>query len=324
MANQRNQRTAEKQKRRKPENMAKVPVTTSDKATLELSAALDKVPRKKEDQPAFGKKSIAAKTAAAKLYGPFPVLRWVVVALLAVLAGVFKFCLAGYSFSALICLCLMGVILFYNLTALWARRHYRPAKVVRHIFTILLCCGILILGATEALIVHASFGSGNVNVPYLLVLGAKVRSDGPSLTLMDRIDGAYEYLSAHPDTIAVVSGGKGADEPMSEAQCMYDHLVVRGIDPDRVWMEDQASSTWENLRFSLDLIEEKTGVRPEKLGLLSSEYHLFRAGLFARECGVEQVGIPAKTSIFSLKINYFLREVAGVWHYILLGGQYHD
>ena len=103
---------------------------------------------------------------------------------------------------------------------------------------------------------------------------------------------------------------------------MYDELVNLGIDPQRVWVEDKATSTWENLTFSLNLIEEKTGQRPEKLGVLSSEYHLFRASLFAKACNVDFIGIPARTSRPSQMINHFMREVAGVWHYILLGGQY--
>ena len=105
---------------------------------------------------------------------------------------------------------------------------------------------------------------------------------------------------------------------------MYEHLVNLGIDPSRVWVEDQATSTWENLNFSLDLIEEKTGTRPETIGLVSSEYHLYRAGLFARDCGVTAVGIPAKTSWLTVRINYFMREVGGIWHYLVLGGQYLD
>lgn len=265
-----------------------------------------------------------SKNVQRKTYGPISVLRWVVLIPLAVLAFFLRFCLAGYSFSALVCLCLMGVILFYNVTALWTLKHPKPAKVVKRIFTVLLCIGILIASVTEGLIIHASLGTDDTDFQYLVVLGAKVRSDRPSLTLMNRIDAAYDYLTAHPDTIAIVSGGTGADEPMSEAQCMYDHLTARGIDPDRVWMEDEATSTWENLHFSLDLIEKATGARPGKIGVLSSEYHLFRASLFARECGVEFCGVPAKTTILSLKLNYFLREAAGVWHYILLGGRYHD
>ena len=105
---------------------------------------------------------------------------------------------------------------------------------------------------------------------------------------------------------------------------MFEQLTARGIDPERLWLEDQATSTWENLNFSLALIEEKTGNRPATIGLISSEYHLFRAGLFAADCGVKAVGIPAATSWVSIRVNYFLREVAGVWHYLILGGQYHD
>ena len=103
---------------------------------------------------------------------------------------------------------------------------------------------------------------------------------------------------------------------------MYDELVKLGIDENRIWMEDQATSTWENLNFTLDLIEEKTGVRPEKLGVISSEYHLFRSSLFAKKCGVEFVGIPARTSRLGQTLNHFMREVAGVWHFLILGGQY--
>ena len=127
---------------------------------------------------------------------------------------------------------------------------------------------------------------------------------------------------AATDVTAVLSGGQGTDEPITEAECMYRELVNLGIDPQRLWMEENATSTWENLNFSLDLIEEKTGERPQKLGVLSSEYHLYRASRFAKACGVEFVGIPAKTSRLSQKINHFMREVAGVWHYILLGGNY--
>ena len=105
---------------------------------------------------------------------------------------------------------------------------------------------------------------------------------------------------------------------------MFNELTARGIPARRLWLEDRSTSTWENLNFSLDLIEEKTGTRPETIGLVSSEYHLYRAGLFARDCGVTAVGIPAKTSWLTIRINYFMREVGGIWHYLVLGGQYHD
>lgn len=249
-------------------------------------------------------------------------LPWLSCLLLAVLAFFLKFCLPGYSFSALVCLLLIALILFYTLIPVVGLKHPKLAGIARKTVTIALVVGLVIVGITECFIIEASFGDPKEQVEYVVVLGAKVRESGPSASLWDRIYGTLHYLILHPNAIAVVSGGQGPDEPMPEGLAMYQELVALGIEPERIWIEDKATSTWENLNFSLDLIEEKTGSRPTRLGVVSSEYHLFRASLLARECGVDFVGIPAHTSRPSQMINHFMREVAGVWHFLLLGGQY--
>lgn len=243
---------------------------------------------------------------------------------LAAVGFVCKFVVPGYSFSALVCLALIAVILFYVLMPFVSLKFPGFAKWCTRIVSVFLIVGLLIFSGTEAVILHASLGDPDQHCDYMVVLGAKVNYNGPSVSLQDRINAAFDYMTAHPDVIAVVSGGQGKDEPMTEAACMYDNLVQMGIDPHRIWMEDRATSTWENMRFTLDLIEEKNGTRPHTLGVLSSEYHLFRASLFAKACDVDFVGIPAHTSRPSQMINHFMREVAGVWHYILLGGHYYD
>jgi len=239
--------------------------------------------------------------------------------LLGALAYFLKYCVPGYSFSALVCVCLIAIILFYAFMPMIGLKFPVFAKITTRIFTVVLIIGLLVVGITEALIIRASFGNPQEPVEYMLVLGAKVNPNGPSVSLWDRINGAYLYLEEHPDVIAVLSGGQGSDEPITEAECMYRELALLGIDPQRLWREEKSTSTWENLNFSLALIEEKTGQRPTKLGVLSSEYHLFRTSLQAKEFGVEFVGIPAKTSRVSQAINHFMREVAGVWHYLILG-----
>lgn len=241
-------------------------------------------------------------------------------AVLAALAFFLKFCVPGYSFSALVCCGIIAVIVFYEVTRLLLPRYPKVLKPLRRVFTLCLALGLLIFGVTEAFIIGASFGDTDKPCDYFVVLGAKVREDGPSVSLWDRIYGAAEYMHSHPDAIAVVSGGQGADEPMSEGQAMYDELVKLGIDPDRIWIEDRATSTRENITFALDLIEEKTGSRPQTLGVVSSEYHLLRAELLTRECGAEFVGIPAKTSRASQLVNHMMREAAAVWEYLILGG----
>ena len=276
----------------------------------------------KAEESIFRKKSIAERTAARKNRNWVAVLGWIGIVLFSLAALFFQFCMIGYSFSALVCLSIVGIIFVYKALRLLGSKYPQDARTLKRIFTILLCIGLLVVGITEAIIIKASFGDPRQHCDYMVVLGAGVRGDVPSLSLRNRIDAAYDYLTEHPDVTAILSGGQGEGENITEAQCMFDHLTAMGIDESRLWMEDQATSTWENLNFSLDMIEERTGQRPEKLGVLSSEYHLFRASLFADACGVEFLGVPAKTTKLSLRINYFMREVAGVWHYLLLGGQY--
>lgn len=250
---------------------------------------------------------------------PFLIIKWLLPAILLLLSLFFYTAIHGHSFLGLVCLCLAGVVIAYYLLDCLKKRFPKTVKALTITLTTILCIGVLIFAVTEAIIIHASFGQPNADCDYIVVLGAKVNGTSPSLSLSDRIRAAESYLKSHPNTIAVLSGGQGSDEGISEAQCMFHELTMRGIDPNRLWLENKSTSTQENLRFSLALIEEKTGIRPATIGLISSEYHLFRAGLFAKECGVTAIGIPAATSWFSIKLNYFMREVAGIWHYILLG-----
>ena len=298
---------------------AKTPAKkTSPKQTPAKKAPPKKAAQPKKSQPAKKPvapaapqhRTIADRKVAWSKVDKWSLVRWLMLIPLGFFAFSFGFLYVGCSFTALVCCAMIAVLLFYNVCAMLEKTYPHPTKVVKRVFTVLLCIGILILGVTEALIIKASLGDPDPGCKYVVVLGAKVRHDGPSVSLQNRIDAAYDYLTAHPDAIAVVSGGQGEDEPMTEAECIYRALIGRGIDPERVWIEDKATSTWENLQFSLDLIEEKTGLRPETIGIISSEYHLFRAGLFA--------------TLKSQKLNHFLREVAGVWHYILLGGQYEN
>ncbi len=316
-----------------PKKQPATPAAPKKKPAAPKAGAKKPSPKKKptpakkaapKQPPIPQKKTIADRKVAWRQTDRASFARWVAMIPLGLMGLMLGFVIPGYSFSGLVCFAVLGILLFYNLAALLQKDYPQQVKVVKRVVTVILCVGLLIVGVTEALIIKASLGDPDPGCDYIVVLGAKVRPDGPSVSLQNRIDAAYDYLTAHPQSIAIVSGGQGADEPMSEAQCMYDHLTDMGIDPSRVWIEDKATSTWENLQFSLNLIEKNTGTRPTTIGIVSSEYHLFRAKLFADACKVESVGIPAHTTRLSQMINHFMREVAGVWHYILLGGQYHD
>lgn len=226
----------------------------------------------------------------------------------------------GYSFSALVLWGICAVVVCYRILKLLGKKFPKTAKILHRILTIGLCIGITAAMITGIFVFRGCFGDPKEDCDYVIVLGAGVNGTVPSLSLRERINGAYSYLTAHPDTVCIVSGGQGNNEHISEAQCMFNELTRMGIDESRIWMEDKSTSTKENLRFSLTLIESRTGQRPAEIGLVSSEYHLFRAGLFAADEGVNAVGIPAQTSWVSLRINYFLREIVAVWAYLLFAG----
>ena len=245
-----------------------------------------------------------------------PCLIWWIIA--GILAG-FGLLIPTYFYVRLLPILLAAVISCYCLIFILGKKHPGAAHLLRTVMTTTVILGLLVFAVTGGCILQEGREAPEEGLPYIVVLGAKVNTGGPSASLQERIETARDYLISHPDTLCIVSGGQGSDEPIPEATCMYEHLVQAGISPDRITKEDRSTSTWENLNYSLDLIEEKTGSRPTTLGVVSSEYHLFRVGLQAKEYGLEVIGIPARTGSFDRWLHYFVREIAGVWHYILLG-----
>lgn len=242
--------------------------------------------------------------------------------------------------AVMLCMVLVGIVLcttrtaceylagtFWLIAAVWAaywllgrlaQRRARLARRLRRLLSICLAVFLIWFGATEVYLIAGARTQTEPVPDYIVVLGAQVRGNTPSRALKDRVGAAAEYLKEHPETVAVVSGGQGPGENMTEAQCMYDLLIQEGIDAERIWLEDQAADTQQNLAFSLELIAEKTGTRPECLGVVSSEYHMRRACLVAQRQGVEAVSIAAPTSLLYAKVNYFIREAFGWWYYLLL------
>ncbi|MDO4864566.1 MAG: YdcF family protein [Ruminococcus sp.] len=146
----------------------------------------------------------------------------------------------------------------------------------------------------------------------VVVLGCKVKNGAPSLMLRRRLDAAYGYLSENPEVRVVVSGGQGADESISEAQCMREYLVSRGIAPERIYEEDKSATTDENLRFSHDIIVRE-GL-PEHITIVTDGFHQLRSDLKARSLGMEAYNISAHTPWW-LAPTYWVREWFGIAYY---------
>ena len=155
------------------------------------------------------------------------------------------------------------------------KRHWLAAALL------LLGLGLVLFGALELVIAVHSRDRVVENPPpkVMVVFGCQMRRDGPSVLLKDRMDTALAYWEAHPDIKIVVTGGKGDDEHVSEAQGMYDYLTAHGVDGANIYMEDKSRNTWQNINNTFALMEREGWELTDDVLLVSSGFHLARIEL---------------------------------------------
>lgn len=147
----------------------------------------------------------------------------------------------------------------------------------------------------------------NENV--IIILGCRVKWDRPSLSLIKRVDTAYDFLIKNPKAIAILSGGQGKDEALSEAECMKNLLLEKGIDKSRLILEDKSTTTDENIAFSLKIINS-IGL-DKNVAIATSEYHQLRASMICSRYALKSSPQSAKTKLTVLHI-FLLREIFGI------------
>ena len=176
---------------------------------------------------------------------------------------------------------------------------------------ILAICVLIILTCIP--ILYTMFVKENDACDYLIILGAHVNGRVPSDSLERRIRKAEQYLKSHPMTKVIVSGGQGKGEDITEAEAMEIYLWEHGIEKERILKETASTTTRENLRFSKALFTPEIVT----VGIVTNNFHLFRALLIGRSEGYENLtGIAAGCNRI-LFLNYMVREFfAVVWLWI--------
>lgn len=214
-----------------------------------------------------------------------------------------------------VCLALLAV------TVLWDRLAalIRVSPVLRKIsvFAAVMAAALVILAAVISVFMIKAANSPPKGECTVIVLGCKVRGETPSLMLYYRAMAAYKYLEANPGAVCIASGGQGADELISEAECIRRILVENGIDGGRIILEDKSTNTDENIRFSLQKMEEYgiTG----SAALATNEFHQLRAHMIAEKYGLESFSLSSRTTLYLLP-TYWLREWLGVCYQFVFGG----
>ncbi|MBQ8800347.1 MAG: YdcF family protein [Lachnospiraceae bacterium] len=200
-------------------------------------------------------------------------------------------------------------------------------------------CMVVFL-SVEAVVFFAGRKAPEANAEYVIVLGAQVRGETPTLVLNARINAAAEYLREHPEAVCVASGGQGTGEAISEAEAIRRGLLRLGISDDRILLEDRSTSTAENLKFSAEVIQkyekgkalsdaeaagelsgtakqagtEKAAIgnpvrfMPKNVVLVTNDFHVYRATKLAENAGYMHVSGLGATDFFAVTIQYYVRE----------------
>ncbi len=168
-----------------------------------------------------------------------------------------------------------------------------------------------ILLATIILGIKSARRTPKFDKDFIIILGCQIKKDGTLTKLLQgRADRAIEFAkmqkeNTNKDIKFVPSGGQGDDEVVSEALAIKNYLVEQGIKEKDIIVEDKSKNTFENIKYSNNLIKEK--MKKAQIAFSTTNYHVFRAGCIANQQCLQMEGIGAKTKTY-FWINAFIRE----------------
>lgn len=192
-------------------------------------------------------------------------------------------------------------------------------KNILNVLKFLVSIGLMVFIIIEiAIIIFPKSNSGYSS--YVVILGAGVKGETPSLTLSQRLDKAIEYINVqNKDFKIIVSGGKGSGENISEAEAMKRYLSKKGIKQEII-MEDKSRTTKENLIFSKEIIEKeaKRNIGDVGVKIITSDFHALRSNLMASKLGYEERSFFTNRTLPILMPVMYAREFFAIIKYLIL------
>ena len=212
----------------------------------------------------------------------------------------------------------LGIVLTFLLGAVFLFGGLYLSWIVRCVpkwLWITCLCGIVAVAlfASALLMVGCSDDTSH-DEDAIIVLGAGIHGERVSLTLKNRLEAATLYHKKNPDALIVVSGGQGPQEDITEALAMERYLIERGIPKDRIIKEERSTSTAENFAFSKILLDERLG-EEYSVAYVTNDFHIFRAGMIARNAGLENITYVHSSTVWYLVVPCCLRECVAVLNY---------
>lgn len=184
--------------------------------------------------------------------------------------------------------------------------------LMQRILWIVLAVAVVFFGLTTIVLLAGAHDDVEDVPQVMVVLGTRIEEDGtPTALLQDRLDAALGYYQDHPGIMVVVSGGQGSDEPTTEADAMAEYLVAEGVPESQILQEDSSSNTFENLGYSLALLEEE-GYDSQEVLVVSNGFHLTRVRMLWERVAEEEQSLStlaAPSSDLISTLQSYIREV---------------
>ncbi|MBO7208294.1 MAG: YdcF family protein [Clostridia bacterium] len=146
----------------------------------------------------------------------------------------------------------------------------------------------------------------------VIVLGAGIHGETPTLPLRNRLLKAVEYYNKNQDAIIIVSGGQGYGEAISEAEAMERFLVSKGVPKQNILKEEKSTSTEENLKFSKQILDENFS-KNYTVAIITNRFHSQRARILAKEEGLITTSVNAPIPWYTIPVNYVRESLATMY-----------
>ncbi|MCR5776564.1 MAG: YdcF family protein [Lachnospiraceae bacterium] len=214
------------------------------------------------------------------------------------------------TFSFTIWIALSGIFAIFAYLA-YGKNWNNLMPILRYMICAVSGILFVIFVICQTAIISHSFDKGKNDLDYIVVLGAQMRGNNPSIVYRYRLDKAFEYLMANENTICILTGGKGANETISEGEGGRDYLLSRGITTDRLIVEKESRDTVENIRNAFNLMADNVGAH-NKIGIVTNSFHVFRGVRIAKRYTSDEVcGIAAYMQPLYMP-NNMVRETFGI------------
>ncbi|MEG0833555.1 MAG: YdcF family protein [Oscillospiraceae bacterium] len=174
----------------------------------------------------------------------------------------------------------------------------------------------LALAATLLFAMAVSAQNKGSGCDTVIIPGCSVDGEKPGDMLTARCDAALCYLEENPNAVIIASGTITEKAKVSEAQAIRTYLIENGVEEGRIFVDDSAKNTSENMKNSARIIEEN-GLSRE-VAIVTNGFHQYRAALFARENTLVPYAVNCRV-MWLYEPASWIREMVGTVRAYILG-----